>query len=177
MEDVGKRKKGRSPETQVREKAPHDRRIGCGCCLTLGGLPELIELLRTHALLGIGAPFNARRADGPCVQMAALLALSVGFVAPDLDLLAALLAPDILGLGRTYFCASWTTFFKHNQTLPQRGRYIYDAGHNPYYGPGHLPAPAFASLWPVLMSALREYRPCGSVACSCENAAINECRG
>jgi hypothetical protein len=46
--------------------------------------------------------------------MAALLALSLGLIAPDLDLLAALLAPDVFGLRRTYFNASWATFFKHD---------------------------------------------------------------
>jgi hypothetical protein len=128
-------------ETSVNEKRPfsqdadlemalvHRKRTGVKYCLTLGGLQELLELLGPDTLLGIGAPLDARRADGPRVQMPALLALGVGLIAPDLDLLAALLAPDILGLGRTYFRASWTTFFKHDQTLPRRQTFFYDAGH------------------------------------------------
>ena len=66
--------------------------------------------------------------------MPALLALGLGFIAPDLDLFAALLAPDILGLGRTYFYASWTTFFKHAAMLPYRRIIFYDVGHKAAHG-------------------------------------------
>ena len=61
--------------------------------------------------------------------MAALLAGGIRFVAPDLDLFAALLAPDVLRLWRTYLYASWTTFFKHDPMLHPLPQMIYDANH------------------------------------------------
>ncbi len=87
---------------------------------TLGGLQDLLKLLNADAFLGIGAPFDTGRADWPGVQMAALLAGGFRFVAPDLDLFAALLAPDVFRLWRPYLNASWTTFFKHGSTLHRR---------------------------------------------------------
>lgn len=97
--------------------------------LALGGFEELLELLRAHTLLGIGAPLDAGRADRAGVQMTALLALGLGFIAPDLDLLAALLAPDVLGLGLADFYASWASFFKHRTILHLSRGNIYDAYH------------------------------------------------
>ena len=49
--------------------------------------------------------------------MPELSALCLGLIAPDLDLLAALLAPDVLRFRRPYFSASWTTFLEHGPIL------------------------------------------------------------
>lgn len=76
----------------------------------LDRLLEPLELLGAHAFLGIGAPLNAGRADGPGVHMAAVLAGSVRLVGPDLDLLAAFLAPDIFRRGLADLRASWAAF-------------------------------------------------------------------
>jgi hypothetical protein len=101
-----------------RERSPADKhREGDVNALALGGFQELFELLRTHALLGVGAPLDAGRADGAGVQMAALLALGLGLIAPDLDLLAALLAPDVLRFGLAYLYASRASFFEHGVIL------------------------------------------------------------
>ena len=112
------------------------RRSGGGISfLSLGCLQELRELLNTDAILGIGAPFDTGRADRPGVQMTALLAGGLRLVAPDLDLLAALLAPDVFRLWRPYLNASWTTFFKHDPTLHPLRQRSYDLNHMPASGP------------------------------------------
>ena len=102
-----------------------DRREGSA----LNGLLEPFELLGAHALLGIGAPLDARGPDGTGVHMAALLACGIRLVAPDLDLLAALPAPDILRLGRPYLNASWASFFEHDCMIPLWRKNIYDVHH------------------------------------------------
>jgi hypothetical protein len=85
--------------------------------LVLGCLKKLLELFRAHALFGIGAPLDAGRADGAGVHMTTFLALGLGLIAPDLDLLAALLAPDILRFGLAYLYASGASFFEHDIIL------------------------------------------------------------
>jgi hypothetical protein len=90
--------------------------------LALGGLQELLELLSADAFLGVCAPFDAGCADRPGVQMAALPAGGFGLVAPNLDLFAALLAPDIFRFWRSYLNASWTTFLKHDLPYPLRAK-------------------------------------------------------
>ena len=95
----------------------------------LGGLQDLLELVDADALPGIGAPFDAGRADRTGVQMAALLAGGFRLVAPDLDLFAALLARDVFRLWRPYLNASWTTFFKHGYTLHRSRKRSYDVNH------------------------------------------------
>jgi hypothetical protein len=96
----------------------------------LGGLQELRELLSPDAFLGIGAPFDTGCADWPGVQVAALLAGGFRLVAPDLDLFAALLAPDVFRLWRPYLNASWTTFFKHRPILHPLQKKSYDINHS-----------------------------------------------
>jgi hypothetical protein len=64
--------------------------------------------------------------------MAALRARGLGLIAPDLDLLTALLATDVLGLGLADFYASWATFFKHGTILPALRKKIYDVHHTGY---------------------------------------------
>jgi len=85
--------------------------------LFLGGFEELLELLCANALLGKGASLDAGRADWACVQIPALLALGLRLIAPDLNLLTALLAPDVLRLGLADLYASWASFFEHNNIL------------------------------------------------------------
>ena len=97
--------------------------------LALRGFEELLELLRAHALLGKSTPLDAGRADGSGVQMPALLALGLGLIAPDLDLLSALLAPDVLRLGLADFYASCASFFKHKTMLHLCRGNIYDVNH------------------------------------------------
>jgi hypothetical protein len=87
------------------EAYPHASALAC--------LQQLGEFLRPDAFFGKGAPLDAGCADGPGIQMAALPARSVGFVRPDLDLLAALLATDIFRFGRPDLYTSWASFFKH----------------------------------------------------------------
>jgi len=70
--------------------------------LLLCGLHKPVVLLGADAVLGEGAPFDAGRAHGPGIDMAALLARRIRLVGPDLHLFAALLAPDILGLRGAY---------------------------------------------------------------------------
>ena len=107
-----------------------ERRYGGGKYISaLGGFQELLELFNADAFPGIGAPFDTGRADRPGVQMAALLAGGFRLVAPDLDLFAALLAPDVFRLRRPYFNASWTTFFKHGYTLHLSRTKRYDLNH------------------------------------------------
>jgi hypothetical protein len=96
---------------QKRKFWPINTKGGKINALALGGFEELLELLRAHALLGKSTPLDAGRADGAGVQMPALLALGLGLIAPDLDLLSALLAPDVLRLGLADFYASWASFF------------------------------------------------------------------
>ena len=98
-------------------------------CSTLGGFQKLRQLLGANAFLCKGAPLDAGRADRPGVQMAALLASGIGLIGPDLDLLAAVLAPDILGFGRPYLYTSWASFFKHAFTLQHERKNTYDAYH------------------------------------------------
>jgi hypothetical protein len=85
--------------------------------LALSSLQELLELFSADAVLGKGTPLDAGRADGSRVQMAAFLAGGIRLIAPNLDLLSALLAPDILRLWRSYLNTSWATFFKHDPIL------------------------------------------------------------
>ncbi len=61
--------------------------------------------------------------------MPALLALGLWLVGPYLDLLAALLATDILGLGSPNLCASWATFLKHVVSILPAKKKIYDSHH------------------------------------------------
>ena len=63
--------------------------------------------------------------------MAALLAGGFRLVTPDLDLFAALLAPDVFRLWRPYLDTSWTTFFKHALTLHPFQKKNYDVHHKP----------------------------------------------
>lgn len=82
--------------------------------LTFGGFFEPLKFLSAYALFRKGAPLNAGGADGAGVQMPALLADNVRLVAPDLDLLAALLASYVFRFWRAYLCASGASFFKHD---------------------------------------------------------------
>ena len=111
---------------RVRSSAERWRRV---CVSALGGFQDLLELLNADALPGIGAPFDTGRADRAGVQMSALLAGGFRLVAPDLDLFAALLAPDVFRLRRPYLNASWTTFFKHDPTLHPLAQMSYDVNH------------------------------------------------
>ena len=70
--------------------------------LLLRSLHEPVVLLGADAVLGEGAPFDARCAHGPGIDMAALLAHRIRLVGPDLHLFAALLAADILRLRCAY---------------------------------------------------------------------------
>ena len=70
--------------------------------LLLRGLHETVVLLGADAVLGESAPFDAGRAHGPGIDMAALFARRIRLIGPDLHLLAALLAPDILRLRCAY---------------------------------------------------------------------------
>ena len=115
--------------TRIRKFWQTDAKEGNINALALGSFEELLELLRAHALFGIGAPLDAGRADGAGVQMPALLALGLGLIAPDLDLLATLLAPDILRLGLANLYASWASFFEHGTMLHLCRRNIYDTDH------------------------------------------------
>src|SRR3990170_3277708 len=90
---------------------------------------EPLELFRSHALFRKGAPLDAGRADGPRVHVPALLARRIRLVAPNLDLLAALLAPDIFGLGLADLYASRASFFEHDRMIPLFEKNIYDVDH------------------------------------------------
>jgi hypothetical protein len=106
-----------------------DTKEGNISALALGGFEELLELFRAHALFGKSAPLDAGCADWAGVQMPALLALGLGLIAPDLNLLSALLAPDVLRLGLADFYASWASFFEHNIILYHCRGNIYDTNH------------------------------------------------
>ena len=114
-------------------KAPFRRTTPAGDVLRFfGGLQKFFEFICSDTLFCVGAPFDAGCADGPSIQVTALLARGLGLVAPDLDLLAALLAPNVFRLRRPYFCASWTTFFKHDHTLHDSHYAGYDLHHTFY---------------------------------------------
>ncbi len=93
------------------------------------GLEKFFQFFRAHAFLRISAPLDAGRSDRTGVQMAALLAGRLGLIGPDLDLLAALLAPDVLGLGLANLYASRATFLKHGSILLLSKQGGYDIGH------------------------------------------------
>ncbi len=97
--------------------------------LTFGSFEKFLKLLRTHAFLGVRTPLDAGCADWAGVQMSALLALGLGLVTPNLDLLAALLASDVLRLRLTDLYASRATFLKHDYTIPLFVKNRYDANH------------------------------------------------
>jgi hypothetical protein len=95
----------------------------------LGSLQKFFELLGAHTFLGKCAPFDAGCADRTGIQMPALFALGLWLISPYLDLLSALLAADILGLGSSNLCASWATFFKHVDSVLLAKKQFYDSRH------------------------------------------------
>ena len=97
----------------TRRQGPADR--------SLFGLHQTIILLGAYAVLSKGSPLYTRRPERAGVHMTALLARGIRLVAPDLHLLAALLAPDLFRRGRPYLCAAGAAFFKeaHDSIIPR----------------------------------------------------------
>jgi hypothetical protein len=93
------------------------------------GLQKLFELFGADAFLRIGAPLDARCPDRTGVEVATFLAGRLRLIGPDLDLLAAFLAPDVLRLWLAYLYASGATFFKHDSILRLSKQEGYDLGH------------------------------------------------
>jgi hypothetical protein len=109
-EQVEKQKKAFLHERRLKRKAllriRRERMNASAFC----GLQKFFKLLCPHTLLGIGAPLDAGCAHRPGIYMAAFLTHGIRLIGPDLELLPALLAPDILRFRGSYFRTSWATF-------------------------------------------------------------------